>query len=398
MHTIRRIDIFPKFDSKFEQDAREKTVFGAFFSILAVIFIVVLVIGEFRYFLSTVERHELLVDSKVDGDMEIEVNVSFPQVPCDLMTLDAVNAFGEFQNGMERSTIKHRINSDLQHISKARPMVDEKKVATIPKDENGDAKPGCGSCYGAELHPGQCCNSCEDVEAAYNARGWHFNVNDIGIAQCATKRLQHAASLARHEGCNVYAKFPVARVQGNIHFIPGRAFQILGQHMHDLTGEEVSKLNLSHIIHTTQFGKKYPGQTSPLDNRATIMEEEPISGRFNYYIKVVPTTYEKPSLLFSGVLETNQYSVTEHFSPRHAHQQAQQQQQQQVIPGVFLMYDLSPIRVRIYEAQAYSSVIHFLLQLCAIVGGVFTVMGLIDAIFYHSVIRVRRKMQMGKQS
>ena len=40
---------------------------------------------------------------------------------------------------------------------------------------------------------------------------------------------------------------------------------------------------------------------------------------------------------------------------------------------------------------------HFLLQLCAIGGGVFTVMGLVDALFYHGSIKIKRKMQMGKQ-
>lgn len=401
MQSLRRIDIFPKFDAKFEQDAREKTVFGAAFSILAIILIVVLVIGEFRYFLSIEERHELFVDRVIGGDMEIEVNVSFPQVPCDLMTLDAVNAFGEYQGNLDRNAVKHRINSnDLQHISKARPMDNDGKVASIPTHEDGAPKSDCGSCYGAESHPGECCHTCADVEAAYNRRGWHFNLNDVSLTQCAKERLQHAASISSHEGCNLWAKFPVARVQGNIHFIPGRAFTILGQHMHDLTGGEVGKLNLSHYIHTLQFGTTYPGQANPLDDKATILADEPVNGRFNYYVKVVPTTFEKHSL-FGATLETNQYSVTEHFSPRRTTPGAQgqpQNQEQQVIPGVFLIYDLSPIRVKIFEARPYSSLVHFMLQLCAIIGGVFTVMGIIDAIFYHSIIRVRRKMQMGKQS
>ncbi len=167
MQSLRRIDIFPKFDAKFEQDARDKTIVGAVFSLLAVVLIVVLVIGELRYFLSIEQRHELFVDPVIGGDMEIEVNVSFPQVPCDLMTLDAVNAFGEYQGNLDHNTVKHRINSnDLQHISKARPMENGGKVATVPTHEDGQPKTDCGSCYGAELHPGECCHSCNDVEVA----------------------------------------------------------------------------------------------------------------------------------------------------------------------------------------------------------------------------------------
>jgi hypothetical protein len=32
----------------------------------------------------------------------------------------------------------------------------------------------CGSCYGAEEHPGQCCNTCMEVKMMYRRRGWAF--------------------------------------------------------------------------------------------------------------------------------------------------------------------------------------------------------------------------------
>ena len=38
----------------------------------------------------------------------------------------------------------------------------------------------------------------------------------------------------------------------------------------------------------------------------------------------------------------------------------------------------------------------FLTQICAIIGGVFTVTGLIDASFYHGSNALRRKMEIGK--
>ena len=41
------------------------------------------------------------------------------------------------------------------------------------------------------------------------------------------------------------------------------------------------------------------------------------------------------------------------------------------LPGVFLNYELSPMRVRIEEKR--NSLGHFLTRLCAIIGGVFTV-------------------------
>ena len=53
-----------------------------------------------------------------------------------------------------------------------------------------------------------------------------------------------------------------------------------------------------------------------------------------------------------------------------------------MLPGVFFIYDISPIMVKYTEK--WTSFGHFLTSTCAIVGGVFTVAGLIDAAIYSS--------------
>jgi hypothetical protein len=55
---------------------------------------------------------------------------------------------------------------------------------------------------------------------------------------------------------------------------------------------------------------------------------------------------------------------------------------------VFLNYELSPMRVRIEEQRR--SFGHLLTRCCAIVGGVFTVMGVIDGLVYRAVETVDR--------
>jgi hypothetical protein len=52
-----------------------------------------------------------------------------------------------------------------------------------------------------------------------------------------------------------------------------------------------------------------------------------------------------------------------------------------VLPGVFFIYDISPIMVKFTEKRP--SLSYFLTSLCAIVGGVFTVAGIIDGILYE---------------
>jgi hypothetical protein len=39
---------------------------------------------------------------------------------------------------------------------------------------------------------------------------------------------------------------------------------------------------------------------------------------------------------------------------------------------------------------------HFLTGVCAIIGGVFTVAGLIDSLIYHSAKAIQKKMELGK--
>jgi len=47
------------------------------------------------------------------------------------------------------------------------------------------------------------------------------------------------------------------------------------------------------------------------------------------------------------------------------------------------MYELSPIMVKFTESK--KSFAHFLTGVCAIIGGVFTVAGLVDSLIYHSM-------------
>jgi hypothetical protein len=51
-------------------------------------------------------------------------------------------------------------------------------------------------------------------------------------------------------------------------------------------------------------------------------------------------------------------------------------------------------QVKIFAQQ--NSFLHFLTNVCAIVGGVFTVSGLVDSFVYHGDKLIRKKMEMGK--
>lgn len=43
-----------------------------------------------------------------------------------------------------------------------------------------------------------------------------------------------------------------------------------------------------------------------------------------------------------------------------------------------------------------TSFLHFVTNVCAIVGGVFTISGVLDASLYHGQKLIRKKMELGK--
>jgi Endoplasmic reticulum vesicle transporter len=63
------------------------------------------------------------------------------------------------------------------------------------------------------------------------------------------------------------------------------------------------------------------------------------AGVYQYFLKVVPTTY---MTLAGKKMESNQYSVTDHYRPMDPKMIANAN----VPPGVFFFYDLSAIKVR----------------------------------------------------
>ena len=138
---------------------------------------------------------------------------------------------------------------------------------------------------------------------------------------------------------------------------------------------------------------------------------------FQYYLKIVPTLYSRTDNLFA----TNQFSVTRHskgmyqlvgfyfvqFRLKIIYFQFNSinlsfydfivvslMSGESGMPGVFFSYELAPVMVKYTEKQ--KSFGHFATGLCAIIGGVFTVAGLIDKIFYTSSRLLEEKLQLGK--
>ena len=95
-----------------------------------------------------------------------------------------------------------------------------------------------------------------------------------------------------------------------------------------------------------------------------------------------------PDPIPNQVSDTFQYSTNyNEFRPTDLKPHAADPQQR-LVPNAVFSYDISPYRVvHREESQSLGS---FLTQLCAIVGGCFTVFGLIDSALFYGVKAVKQ--------
>ena len=192
----------------------------------------------------------------------------------------------------------------------------------------------------------------------------------------------------RGEGCLVSATLAVNKVAGNVHIALGASHAHDaaansqaggGKHMHMFQLPDVMHFDASHRILDFRFGPPIPTAIYPLDATTNAISPPYTSAHFQYFLKIVPTLYTSAR---NATTVTNQYSVTSqtHYigGPLGL---AGGGGGSQRIPGVFFVYDLSPFMVHVREKRVGFG--QFLVSVCAIVGGVVTVAGMISSCVFY---------------
>lgn len=101
-------------------------------------------------------------------------------------------------------------------------------------------------------------------------------------------------------------------------------------------------------------------------------------------MKFVPTVYEDASIKLNSYQYSSAYKSFIAFHHSGA-----------VIPAIWFRYDLTPITVKYVRRR--KPFYTFLTSVCAIVGGTFTVAGIIDSIVF-ATNELFRKIELGKLS
>jgi endoplasmic reticulum-Golgi intermediate compartment protein 3 len=344
---VKKLDfMFPKVDSEYTV----KTDSGGIASVIGYILLAILSLAEIAHWSSqngrTIER--AVVDTSMGKRMRVNVNITFPSLACEDLHLDIMDIAGDSHMDIEASETMHKLRlnrrglpmgeKEVMGINKHRKEQDERKrilEQAVPDDY-------CGPCYGAEAVnetlTGNCCNTCDELVDAYKKKRWRADVLIQAAEQCIREgRDKSEIKKLRHgEGCNLAGYFNINRVGGNFHIAMGEGVERDGRHIHTFNPDDTQNFNASHIIHHLSFGPEYdyegrgkskkknniPTPTSKayeidqtsLNGLTKIVDKEyGTTGLFQYFIKIVPTTYITKT---KGItIETNRYYFTERFRP-----------------------------------------------------------------------------------
>lgn len=354
-----------------------------------------LVLSELNAYLTPQLQEELFVDTTRSHKLKINLDIVVPTISCDYLSLDAMDSTGEQHLHIEHNIFKRRLTlqgdaieepkkEDIQSSTSAKKLNETIQTSSTEKSKEKEA-PVCGSCYGAGHNDTHCCQTCQDVIDAYRDKKW--NPNPDSFEQCKNEKNLEGefAKKAFDEGCNIFGTMEVNRMGGSFHIAPGRSFSINHIHVHDVQPFSSSKFNTSHRIHKLTFGGEFGfGHTNPLDDLEVTAKENAIM--YQYFLKIVPTMYVPKD--GSPILHTNQFSVTTH------QKSAVAISGESAMPGIFFSYELSPLMVKYTER--HNSFSHFLVNICGIIGGIFTVAGLVDGVLHKVERQIRKKMELGK--
>ncbi|KAG5546406.1 hypothetical protein RHGRI_018552 [Rhododendron griersonianum] len=196
-------------------------------------------------------------------------------------------------------------------------------------------------------------------------------------------------------GCRIEGFVRVKKVKFHVE-VPGNLVISARSGAHSF---DASKMNMSHIISHLSFGKKITPEvmrdmrrvvpylggshdklngrhyiTNTLDSNANVTIE--------HYLQIVKTEVITRRTLYENKV-VEEYEYTAHSSLVHSLD----------IPVAKFHFQLSPMQVLILENSKSFS--HFITNVCAIIGGVFTVAGILDSIL-HNTMKFVKKVELGK--
>jgi hypothetical protein len=180
-------------------------------------------------------------------------------------------------------------------------------------------------------------------------------------------------------GCRVAGTIRVRKVAGVFYVAAPRSLTNMdGRLAFTIAPDVMARFNASHTVNHLAFGPPFPRQVLPLDG----VDSAPsaTSASWTYHIKVVPTLYE---YLYGSLVDSQAFSVSDFVQSFEPPPPGSPGGGNFIHPGAWFKYDFSPIMVRSVETRR--SFLQFATSLCAILGGLFALSGILDQVAHRTL-------------
>jgi hypothetical protein len=329
IQSLKQYDIFIKRD----KSILVKSDYGGFVTLLGV-FIMVLVAGyELSAFRSVNIIESIGVDTAREDSLAIAFDISFHQMPCS--------------------------DVDMHLLDQNNHVIELTEIQEVPIDVS--------NCYACFQNSQELCCSCDEVKEYYKSHAY-IRDNPLTHPLCNDRiYIESKNNTLPRDGCRVTGIMRTTKGTGNFHVAPGTPTMGFSGHTHVMNPfslmTDLERVKLSHTINFLSFGSLFPSMINPLDG-VSFKTDKIV--RHIYYIRLVPTLYTDGDL----TVRTYQYSVTNHTDSLDLTDPFSMQ-----LPGVWWKFDFSPMLVKLEKREKYFS--HLLTRLCAIIGGIWVVFGLV---------------------
>ena len=155
LNSLQRFDAFPKVNEDFFQ----RTLSGGVITVAATVVMVMLFFSELRVYMAVRTDYTLTVDSSRGETLRINLDVTFPHLPCGVVSLDAMDVSGEQHLDVAHNIFKRRIDETGLPVEAAGEKEEKLGAKVVPAARQKDGsvhdpkatnETYCSSCYGSE--------------------------------------------------------------------------------------------------------------------------------------------------------------------------------------------------------------------------------------------------------
>ncbi|XP_052067430.1 endoplasmic reticulum-Golgi intermediate compartment protein 2-like [Mytilus californianus] len=328
LKVVKELDAFPKV----LDDYKETTATGGGVSLAVFAVIIILVLSEVIYYARTELKFDYEVDTQMDGKLKINIDITVA-MRCNALGADVVDSTG--QNFGHQNFGSLEMDDTYFELS-----TEQRRYLDIIQDVNKYLR--------EEYHA---------IQELMWLSGSVYTSFRKGMPERKDKPSH------RPDACRIHGTLIVNKVAGNFHITAGKSIPVFPSgHAHISFNIGDNEMNYTHRINHLSFGDIVHGVVSPLDGEEKITKDN--YHLFQYFIQVVPTEVRT----YRANVDTYQYAVTErnrtinHAKGSHG------------ISGIFYKYDLNSLKIRVREQ--HQPIWQFLVRLCGIIGGVFSVAGM----------------------